>query len=524
MSSASTSLTGSPEAATTSLPLARFLRRHGLILALVAAGAVLRFLTMLAYQPAMEFVQDSFDYLHEAQQMKPGIVRPLGYPTFLRVLSTLSRRLEIVPLVQHGMALGIAVLIYLLLTRLGVLRWLAALAAAPMLLDGYQIFVEQFVLAESLFEFLVVLALVLVLWSRRPTPLACAGAGALVAAAGLTRSLGSALLVPLVAYLIVRRLGVKRVVAAVVPAVVVLVGYATWFHEVHGRFGIGAYDGYFLAGRVAPIADCEKLQVAPTVRALCDGRPKDQRLPTDAYIFSPDSPLRRVQVPPGTDRNANALAFAKAVIGNQPGDYVRTATTDVLHYFSPLRTTNAQNYPVEMLRFRTEFKRLPWQPQYPPSDPYLWQWSWPGEAVSFGTVVAAHGFDLEREYPSLNEPLAKGLRAYQRVGFTPGPLLAVCLILSLVAGVGRLPEHLRSARWNALLLSACGLVMLTVPSFAVLFDYRFILPTLALFPPAGAVALTLLRDRKGAWDVTPDTAAPRAPVGESSVPVGTSAA
>ena len=118
--------------------MVRLVRSDWPLLALVAVGAALRIATSVAYRPAMAFLQDSFDYLTDAQQLQPGVVRPLGYPLFLRALSP-AGDLQVVPIVQHLLGLGAGVALYLLLRHLGVRSWLAGLGAATVLLDGYQI-------------------------------------------------------------------------------------------------------------------------------------------------------------------------------------------------------------------------------------------------------------------------------------------------------------------------------------------------------------------------------------------------
>ncbi|MGH9265060.1 MAG: hypothetical protein ACRD1D_10255, partial [Acidimicrobiales bacterium] len=162
--------------------MARLLRTDWPILALVVAGAGLRLATTVAYRPAMAFLQDSFDYLADAQRLEPGMIRPFGYPLFLRVLSA-GGRLDLVPVIQHLLGLGVGVALYLLLRHLGARSWVAGLGAAPVLLDGYQIYLEHFVMAETLFAALVVAAVVLLLWPDRPGAAAAAGAGAVLAAA-----------------------------------------------------------------------------------------------------------------------------------------------------------------------------------------------------------------------------------------------------------------------------------------------------------------------------------------------------
>ena len=48
-----------------------------------------------------------------------------------------------------------AVVLYLLLVRRGVPRWLSALAAAPVLLDAYQVQIEQTIMPDVWFEALI---------------------------------------------------------------------------------------------------------------------------------------------------------------------------------------------------------------------------------------------------------------------------------------------------------------------------------------------------------------------------------
>jgi hypothetical protein len=462
--------------------------------ALLLAGLVLRVLTTLAYRPAMQFVQDSLDYLDDAERLVPGVVRPLGYPLFLRALSV-TGRLGVVPVVQHLLGLVAGVLLYALLRRLGARSWMAALGAAPILLDGYQIYLEQFVLAETLFVVLVVGALVALLWRDRPPPVVCAGAGTLLAAAALTRTVGLLLLAPAAGYVVVRRLGLRRLAALLVPATVLLGGYAVWFHSEHGEYRLVAYEGYFLAGRVSPFADCASLDLPPEEEALCDERPPEQRPGADWYSFMPGSPLRDPQGPEGTGRNAVARSYARRVIRNQAGDYARTVLTDIARYFSPSRRTGPRDYPVQMLQFRTEYTPQPWKPLHPPADPYVDAWTWPGPAMSYGTLVAAHGFDLRELHPSLDAPLAARLRAYQRYGYTPGPVLALALAVGLLGACGRLPARRRRLRWAALTFGACAMLTVFVAAATVGFDYRLLMPSLALLPPCGVIGATLLDQR-----------------------------
>jgi hypothetical protein len=470
--------------------------RHAVFLGLLGAGAVLRGLTTLAYRPAMEFVQDSFDYLGDARSLAPSVIRPLGYPLFLRALSV-TGRFGLVAVAQHLLGLAMAVMLYQLLLRLGVRPWLAALATAPLLLDAYAVYMEQFVLAETLFGFLALAGFVVLLWRLRPSAAACALAAALLACAALTRTVGLALLAPALGYLLVTRAGVRRVGSFAGMTVVLLGAYAGWYKATNGHWGLQTFDGYFLAGRVEPFADCGPARLDPVEQLLCDERPVAERPSPDWYVWNPGSPLRRPDLPQGTDRNAVAGSMARRVILSQPGDYASTVAQDFLHYFSPVRTGGRRDGLVQTFQFRTSFVPDPWQPEYPPSDPYVYQWTWPGNStVRYGNIVATHGFDLARAEPRLDRGIADGLRSYQRFGYTPGPVLVLAVIVVLAAATVRLPVERRPTRWVALVLAGSGLLLLMVPSATASFDFRYLVPALTLLPAAGALGVTVLAGRR----------------------------
>ena len=125
------------------------LARHWLAAALLVAGLVLRILVQLAYRPALFYI-DSARYLYNA-----GGMDPVGYKGPLRAILFLAN-FDAVAAVQHLLGLAMAVLLYLVLLRRGVPRWLAALAIAPVLLDAYQLQIEQMVMPDVWFEALIV--------------------------------------------------------------------------------------------------------------------------------------------------------------------------------------------------------------------------------------------------------------------------------------------------------------------------------------------------------------------------------
>jgi len=455
---------------------------------------VLRVLTSVTYRPALAFVQDTFDYLENAAVLQPGLVRPSGYPAFLRILSV-AGSIAVVPVVQHVLGLSTGVLLYALLRRLGVGAWMATLGAAPVLLDSYQIYLEQFLLAEAVFEFLVVVAVVLLLWHECPSPMACAGVGVLLAGAALTRAVGVVLVAAAVLYLVIGRAGTRRVASATIAAAVVLGAYATWFSVAHGRFALGAYEGYFLAGRVAPFADCRGLEMPPLERPLCDPRPVPERPNSDWYVWNAASPLRRPVVAPGTDRNAVAGRFAARIVRHQPLDYLGTIAGDVWRYFGPGRETGPDDVPVGAWQFRTSFVADQWRPLQPPADRHVSNWASPGASVASGVTIAAHGYGLSRVEPTLYRPTARWLRGYQRFGYTQGPILGAGLLVGLCAGLGRLPPPQRRLRRSAAFLAGSGLLVVVAPAATSVFEFRYLIPALTLLPAAGAAGTALLHQR-----------------------------
>ena len=126
--------------------VATLLRRHWLIGLLLLAGLVLRVLAEAAYQPALIYV-DTLKYLYSAS---PG-ADPMGYMIILRGILPVGN-LSVVAAIQHLLGLGLGLALYLLLLRQAAPRWLAALAAAPVLLDGYQVQIEQTIMPDVWFE------------------------------------------------------------------------------------------------------------------------------------------------------------------------------------------------------------------------------------------------------------------------------------------------------------------------------------------------------------------------------------
>src|SRR6202011_4022722 len=185
--------------------LAALLRRHWMLAILLAAGLALRVLAQIAYRPALLYI-DSIKYLFGAY---PGNDPP-GYQLVLQPFLAVAN-LDLVAAVQHLLGLGMAVALYALLLRRGSPRWLAALAAAPVLLDAYQLQMEQTVMPDVLFEALLVAGLVVLLWQPVPRLRMVLVAGVLLGATATMWQPGEILILPALAYVLIVASGWRQV-------------------------------------------------------------------------------------------------------------------------------------------------------------------------------------------------------------------------------------------------------------------------------------------------------------------------
>lgn len=468
---------------TARLSVGRFwalVRRHWLFLLFLAAGSALRILVTIAYWPALEFLGDSYGYLGMEASLRPT-GPPIGYSIFLRALSPVGT-LGVVPIVQHVLGVGMGIALYVLLQQLGVRRPLAALATVPILLDAYQLDIEQFVLTETLTEVFVVAALVVLLWRRGMAAWRTAIVGALLAFAILTRS--EIVLVPVVVagYLLFRRRW-RPLITFACGLAVPLVAYGLWWHAIYGNFDDTTYVGYTLYGRVAGFATCDYPLPAEEAR-LCPRQPVSLRTKNpDFYLFLKGSPLLQPGLGTYQQRNTLAEHFAEHVIEHQPLTYLVVVAGDTWHYFTPGRWMAPRTGTYDMRRW--EFPNLHLD----------------GNRDNLHVYFANIGFGYKPVTTRLDSSLMGPLRAYQSVAYTQGPILLASLLGAVVVGLGlfRRRARRREARWAAVVLGLSGLGVALFPSLVLGFSYRFGLFLLALLPPAGILAADIGLDALVRW-------------------------
>lgn len=455
-------------------------RRHWLFAVFLLVALVLRIIVTLAYRPALMF-PDSIDYLARANDLTPMAWHPLGYPLFLRLLRPIGD-ITAVAATQHLLVLVDGVLVYVLLLRFGLKRWLAALGVAPLLFDAFQLNAEQWVLSEAWFETLMAAGLVVLLWNAKPRLWQCGVAGLLLAAAAVTRFDGAIILLPALAYLLLRRAGVLRIVTLILAVGLPIVAYAGWYDSVNGQLTVSADSGLFLYGRVSQIAECKGLTLPSYERPLCPSKPPVDRPPGNWYVSDLSSPARTLKPHDGKSVNSILMNFDLTIIEHQPLDLANHAIDDYIRQFQPTHTV-----PASLAEPNTFF-----QIGYP-TPPVM--------GITHSDATSAIKLYFGGPPLSANIGLDRFLRDYQKVVYTWGPLLAVAQILGLLAvvGVGKARSSGRRAECLVLWSSGILLFFFTVASFE--FSFRYLLPTLFLIPPGAVLAIAMIwpRFRSSTW-------------------------
>jgi hypothetical protein len=423
----------------------------------LAIAAALRATTMLGYRPGRIYYLDSYEYLRLALHPGPSQgFRNIGYPLLLLLLSPFHS-IPLVVAVQHLLGMTIGLMVYALLRRKAVPSWGAVLATVPVLFDGQMLHLEHAVLSDTLFIFLVVAAVVTLMWSpRRPSARAVAGAGFLLALATLTRSVGAPLLLLVLCYLAVRRIGRRRFAVAAATGLLPLVLYASWYKAEYGAFTPSGVDGVSLWARTMTFADCGRIRPPRDEAALCpNGSWQDA---ASDYVWAPDSSLNRMPGGLGAN-NGLARSFALHAILAQPLDYLGAVGHDVslTFHWTPAR------HP-ERVTPAFGFKKGRWASSGIPS--------WARQALT------AYAPGTSGVYYSV-DPYAGFLRGYQYPAYLRGPFLATILLTGALG-----------LRRGTLLPWGTAVALLVLPVAVLDFDHRYVLPVVPVACLAAALAIS----------------------------------
>jgi hypothetical protein len=461
---------GQPDVQSARGRAARFARRHALFGAVLLAATVVRVIAMLGFRGPLLY-PDSTSYVADSVRLTPGLIRPSGYPIMLWLLGPLHSLRAVVG-VQHAMGLAIGVVGYVLLRRARLPGWGATVAMVPVLLSAYAVQIEHFLVSDTLFAFLLMIAIALMMWWPDPPVWACGLTGLVLAAASLARSQGFTLLIVFLVYVLVRFVRWRTIASVVVMCVafaIPVAGYAAWFDNVYGTFQITLSNGAFLYASVATFADCAKIKPPPAERRLCLDVPVSEREWPSYYIFS--GPIRAVPGGPfGKRADTLGTSFALRAIRAQPQDYLRAAWRSCWEAFVLPPSTNANTIAQRVWAKSQNGYMFPAaSPKLPPRY----------------AVRAFSRYDPAGPGLRVVQPYAGWVRAYQRYVVVPGPLLGVIVL----TGLGGLIVAWRRVGGPALLPWLVGLCLLVTPAAVVEFDPRYLVCTIPPLCMAAALGI-----------------------------------
>ncbi|WP_233617566.1 hypothetical protein [Actinomadura sp. WAC 06369] len=450
------------------------IRRHPTFSVIIVMGALLRLTAMAGFRPVM-FFNDSFDYLHVAMEPYPHPLRPDGYG-FLLILLKPFHSFALVAGVQHLMGLAMGVMIYALLhRRFRLPGWGAALAAAPVLLDAYQIQLEHLLLSDTLFAFLVMSAVTLLLWRDRPSWKIAAAVGLIVGFSWLTRTVGMPVLIGVLTYMLIRRSGWKIMAVTAVACMLPVLSYMSWYKAETGKFAMTESTGIFLYARVYKFADCHEIPDLPVRQYPLCTEPENRLPKSQDGIWNSASPLNRY---PGQrfspENNELANDYAKRAITNQPVDYAKVVLGDFFRVFQWERTV----FPDPATYGQYEF----WSDRDGNPRP-LPNWRMDGDSVA---AAEANEYEDGNAETRTVEPFAGVIRGYQDVFYLRGTMVGGILLIGL-AGLVPLWRRLGGRAFLPWTL-ATGLLL--APAATAEFDYRYVLPAVPLAALAAGMAFT----------------------------------
>ncbi len=471
-------------------------RTHWQFSVVMLAALVARIVVVLGYPPVFWF-SDSYNYVYDAVTHIPDAVRPNGYPFLLDLLLPLHSDYAI-SLLQAAMGLGVGVAIYALLRHRGLPWWGASLPTLPVLFDSYELHLEHLIAADTLFMFLVTVAVVMLCWSDRPSLLAMGVAGLLIGYATLVRSVGEPLLAVVFVAMLVRWVGWRRLAALAIAGIVPIAAYMVWFHGSYGKYALSESSGAFLYSRVSTFAECSSMKLPASLEFLCDSTKPEYRPVAAEYIWADYElqPYQNTRTPVytklGSDTakrftpgiNHDMRDFAEQAIEAQPVAYASAVANDVLHTFGWSRQPDPDNYYGNGPNFSfvsgaVMNANVPW---------YATSVRLPGGShACTGSCLTKDSQarimqSAERDFAGGQgldgfgftqavQPWARLLEVYQKVFYLRGTMLGIIVLIG-AAGV-----LARWRRWGgiALLPWLVGALLIVLPPMTSGFSYRYVL-------------------------------------------------
>jgi hypothetical protein len=517
--------------------IVQIIKRNRLFTAVLVVGTLLRIDAELGYRWQSWF-NDSWDYVDTAVTLNLDPTRTSGYSLYLFLLRPFHS-FALVTISQHLMGLLVGVMIYALAKRrFGCPSWLAVVFSLPVLLDGFEIQLEHLIMSDTLFLFLAVLALFVLLWSPLRAPdgkligggapsraawswkapwrgrwwasawVRCGVSGLLIGLSSLVRSTGLPLIPVIGVWLLVvfiqGRIGWRTALASLAAFVVTVaapsVAYAGWYDLQHGNLQTSESTGIFLYSRVMTFAECSKMGKLPTdLLPLCTSVPPSQRPLAQEYIWESTTPLDRF---PGSKfsplPNSLAQQFAIKAMEHQPLAYAQTIYDDTAKAFAWPRSVfpNAATYDEYLFGYKP----------VPVAGGHA-----AGGYVSSAQAYLAGG----NAETSIVQPFAGAIRVWQRYVWLPGTVYGLILLAGLAgliiawrrrggAEAGPGGAEAGGAGLAALLPWLTSVALIVTPAATAEFDYRYVTTAapfaclaLAMVIGAGRGRLPFLRRARG---------------------------
>ena len=448
-------------------------------------------LAVLGY-PGTLWFSDSFVYLGVALRPEPDPARTVGYSLFLRALEPFHS-LALVTGLQHLMGLGVAVMIYAVARRSAVPQRWACMATLPVLLDGFEIEDEHMVMAEALFTFLAMVAMLLILRRGRASWPTALLAGVIAGCAVDVRTEGLPLLVVFPAFLLLhgskgapgrngRPNGCGRVAAGTMAlgCAMPVLAYMGWFHAWTGEYMLTRSDGLYLWGRVSSFAQCSVIRPPANELDLCPPGSPSGRTPPGDYIWRATQVRGLAAGPFSAANDALLRDFAFRAIKAQPLGYLHSLLSGLAQSVQWPRRPYPNAETVYFYYFHLEPQVLPADRSWVPGGtPFQ-------DAVRYGHTTPSQ----------VVEPFAVLITWYERLFFTYGPLFGLILLTGL-GGVVRIRRNPARVAWcrhtGSMLPWTTAVVLLVFPIAIADFDYRYLLPVLPFACLATALAFAPMR-------------------------------
>jgi dolichyl-phosphate-mannose-protein mannosyltransferase len=453
------------------------------LLGLLVAGTALRLITIASWWPVVTTIDDHYE-LFAGSNVFSNPVHPAGYSLILAGIGALTHEVAVPVLLQHLGGIASALLLWGATRRVTGSDWAGLLPAAIVLIDPDLIFLEHSIMAESAAIFFTSVGLYAAVRafddSAESWRWSLLSGGALAFAATI-RTAGLALIpIVVLALLLASPVSVKRwrrwrpPAAAAGAAAVILLAYASLHAAFGNGFGVRPSPGWYLYGRAAQFAECDRFTPPAGTRVLCERSSPSDR-PGAAwywglgYASSSQAPGPRYFGPFG---NHDALIgeWAQRAIRAQPLDYLGSVWEYLQGYWfpgSPPRRPDSGGGPDPQLAFSGGY-----------SGAQLL-----AIAVSVQDTLQTfyNRFTLHTYQPGLDF-----LRAWQRI-VRFGPLaLSIATVLTLIG----LVIGSRRSRAGVLLFGVGGLALIFAPALTANYAGRYLVPLAG--PMLAAAAITIV--------------------------------